>query len=520
MIRNPLVPPPPPPCAGRLATGARGARPRSQPLAALALWCLLTQLLPAQTSDAPWRYSLVHGATLTDDCPVCDRPALVLPLRGSFDLRLLDTNPLFTTYALEDIRFSAGHEGGPRYTVSGTGEYRVGGEVALTRQLTLKLVVDDGSGPQHAALAGDHAPLERLPPMIHASAKQTDGTDFRQLDIVLAAAPFRDLWFSTVHGMTSGTTPPPFEHFRPSEVLAIDGRRVLSNAALTRAFGIMPIVPDIGLDAIDARPGGEIAFSATQPVFSETLGEMLQPGDVLSDHGRILHRHRDLIAPFAPMPPIVDFGLDAIHDQDKQGLVFSIGTDFFSERLGVVIRRGDLLSSDGSVVRTAARLLERFHPVDDGGTPAEAPGLDAVFVWPSGEIWFSTESGFADRVLGPVHGGDLLSDSGYIVFKNLELVSAFSPLEDLADFGLDALVVVTDTLAPLPPPATVSLNLRPESSGWRLEWTGDGRFFQVLGATAAGGPYLPLAPIQSNRALERTGWLSAHPDYFFRVRQW
>jgi hypothetical protein len=41
----------------------------------------------------------------------------------------------------------------------------------------------------------------------------------------------------------------------------------------------------------------------------------------------------------------------------------------------------------------------------------------------------------------------MLSDQGFIVVRNLDLVQPFSPLEDLADFGLNGLWLVTD-LAP------------------------------------------------------------------------
>ena len=84
----------------------------------------------------------------------------------------------------------------------------------------------------------------------------------------------------------------------------------------------------------------------------------------------------------------------------------------------------------------------RFRP------PLVVPdyGLDAVHVWPSGEIWFSTEEGFQDGALGPIAAGDLLSDQGYVVYRNLELLGPFAPIEDLADFGLDALFLVSDAV--------------------------------------------------------------------------
>jgi hypothetical protein len=254
-------------------------------------------------------------------------------------------------------------------------------------------------------------------------------------------------------------------------------------------------------------------------VFSESLG-WLRPGDVLSDQGRVLRHHLELILPFAPMPPIDDSGLDALQEMGKGVMAFSITSEFFSERLGRKLGRGDLLTSEGAVLRTNRELLARFHPMAEGGGVAGDLGLDAVYLWPSGEIWFSTESGFQDEQLGMVRGGDLLSDSGYIVFQNLDLVAAFSPLEDLADFGVDGLVVVTDTLDPLPPPVVRGLEVHPSTGGLRLEWVGAGRFFQVLGAPTATGPYLPLTEVQTDRHLNQAAWIKAHPEYFYKVRQW
>lgn len=475
--------------------------------------------LSAQTTEAPWRYTLIHGATLTDDCPICGRPAVMLPMRGTFDLSKVDENPLFTTYALEAIEFSAGSEGGPRYVLRGRGAYEVGGEVAVTQRLTLELTFDDGHSVKNVSFASDHGALDRLWPMLGVTVKQTNGTMVQQIDLQLSAAPFRDLWFSTNHGMTSGATPPPFAVYGHGDLLSRGGHRVKSNTELTRRLGIMPAVPDIGLDAVEVRPGGEIAYSSTEAVFSESLG-WLRPGDVLSDQGRVLLQHEELIRPFSPMPPVTDVGLDALHDMGKGGVAFSSTSEFFSERLGRKLGRGDLLASDGVVLRTNQDLLARFHPVAGGGGTVGDLGLDAVHLWPGGEIWFSTEAGFQDQELGVVRGGDILSDSGYIVFQNLDLVAAFSPLEDLADFGVDGLVVVSDVLDPLPPPVVRGLEVHPSTGAIRLEWLGDGRFFQVLGARTASGPYMPLTEVQTDHFLDQAGWIKTHPEYFYRVRQW
>ena len=45
--------------------------------------------------------------------------------------------------------------------------------------------------------------------MIGIKLRQTNGTMLQEYTIELAAAPFREVWFSTAHGLTSGTRPPP-----------------------------------------------------------------------------------------------------------------------------------------------------------------------------------------------------------------------------------------------------------------------------------------------------------------------
>jgi len=479
------------------------------------------QALLAQTAPTPnpWRYTLVHGSTLLDDCPVCDRPALILPLRGTFELRQTSENPLFTFYTLENIDFEAGSEGGPRYRVTGRGEYQVGGEVALVHQLSLQLLVDDGLSPRQASCSSGLAPVDRAWPMLRLPVKQTDGTEFHQLSLELSAAPFRDLWFSTNHGMTSGTTPPPFVSLPNSTLLSHLGHPVKTNAQLTRNLGLMPIVPDIGLEAVDVLPGGEIAFSPTRDIFSESLGP-LQRGDVLSDRGRILHTQASLLSPFQPMPPMPPLGLDAVHVTGPGEVCFSLDTGFFSEKLGRSISPGDLLTNQGTVLKSQAELLSKFQIVTGDETTQANPGLDAVYLWPTGEIWFSTTHPFQDKSLGLILAGDLLSDQGYVVFRNLELVAAFSPLEDLADFGLDAFTLVTDaTPVPASPPIVTAITLQAPETSLRLEWQGQGRFFQVLGAPSPAGPYFPLTPILPDQSFT-TRQPAHHPEFYFRVRHW
>src|SRR5207249_12000805 len=149
---------------------------------------------------------------------------------------------------------------------------------------------------------------------------------------------------------------------------------------------------DTGIDALDIAPGGEILFSLNVDVFSETLGP-IRHGDLLSDRGAIVRRNRDLMAAFAPAETNADFGLDAAQVMTNGEIYFSTTTNVVAPQIGTLFR-GDILSDKGSLIRSNQQLLSRFS------LPPELVfhdyGLDAIYVWPGGEIWFSTEEGFND----------------------------------------------------------------------------------------------------------------------------
>jgi hypothetical protein len=147
-------------------------------------------------------------------------------------------------------------------------------------------------------------------------------------------------------------------------------------------------------------------------------------------------------------------------------------------------------------------------------------GLDALYVWPNGEIWFSLEQGFDDLQLGQILAGDLLSDQGYIVFHNLELTSAFAPVEDPADFGLDALYIVTDATPPAPAPRIVSVSNSPLSGDIILQWDGLGRAFQLEKAGDVAGPFLPASPIIPDSNWIDSGAAQSNSKAFYRLGQW
>lgn len=98
-------------------------------------------------------YTLAPGSTFQKvciaPCPCAYPPALPEVLTGTFLLVLAGSDPLFTNYQLNEIFWTAlDSNGGISHQITGQGTYKLGGEVAVTQQLTLDLSID-GASPQH-----------------------------------------------------------------------------------------------------------------------------------------------------------------------------------------------------------------------------------------------------------------------------------------------------------------------------------------------------------------------------------
>lgn len=89
-------------------------------------------------------YKLEPESTLTQErcagpCD-CAFDPITGPIAGTFTLRVANQGPLFTEYAVSGADWAAMLEFNA-VTIRGGGEYRIGGEVATSQEMTLSLVV-------------------------------------------------------------------------------------------------------------------------------------------------------------------------------------------------------------------------------------------------------------------------------------------------------------------------------------------------------------------------------------------
>src|ERR1043166_9521586 len=72
----------------------------------IALLSLFT--FSAIAAEPPWRYQLLEGSSLADECLICGRPTIIIPMRGSFTLRRGSVSPISQTFSIENANFQAG----------------------------------------------------------------------------------------------------------------------------------------------------------------------------------------------------------------------------------------------------------------------------------------------------------------------------------------------------------------------------------------------------------------------------
>jgi len=131
-------------------------------LAAGIAWSAPCAGSPADTTGTPYTLITPPSALEIGCQGPCACAVVGLSTFGSFTLVRTGSDPLYTHYAVE--RFIASFNNGPgAVAITGSGQYVIGGEVALVQELTLDLVIQGGAA-QHfdSGLVPVSAPFPQL----------------------------------------------------------------------------------------------------------------------------------------------------------------------------------------------------------------------------------------------------------------------------------------------------------------------------------------------------------------------
>lgn len=460
-----------------------------------ALLCWTTHAIDSQLN---WRYQLLEGSFSADDCLLCGRPTINIPMRGSFMLRRIAATPQATRYVIENASFKAGDS----YSFTGSGTYETTGDFVIRQTMTLVGDLTTPSGTKNSTFTNQSSTITRRWPMLAATLTQTNGTLASTITLTIAAAPLQEIWFSTATNFTRAIKVD--NEVSDGDLLSSAGRIVKSNGDLQNFPG--PTYANIGLDAVDLLPGGVIAFSGYAK-------GVLNDGDYAYSPSGLIFRWQDFMPILSPTLAS-DPGLDALNFVAPDNFYFSTKQDFDS------FGHGDILTVNttagtGGLFKKNADLLVQFHPAE-----VKDYGLDALYIWPSGEIWFSTTNDFSDSVLGTVTAGDLLSDAGYIVYRNADLTAALQPVgTSPTDFGLDAVAVISDAVVD-DGATTIKAVWDSANKGVIVSWKGGGRVFQLERASDVAGPWSAITPIIPDLQFEDFDAAGAQQNSFYRLRQW
>jgi hypothetical protein len=202
----------------------------------------------ASTLAATTGYSLnVPPSSFEYGCPSqgpCDCALVMYPTYGSFELTPAGSDPLYSYYTLD--RYIASFNNGPgAVSITGSGTYKVGGEFALTQQMTLDLSV--WGGPVQHFDSGV-VPVSGAFPKIHAECA-VHGFACYDTVITIDAGPV---------AVAGGPPPAP----RPNGIAAVEPnpftRTTAIVVALDRAVPVDVTVLDLAGRRVRALAGAQV----------------------------------------------------------------------------------------------------------------------------------------------------------------------------------------------------------------------------------------------------------------------
>jgi len=162
-------------------------------------------LANAQSGSGPVLYRLNPDSNLQRGCfPPCECPVMITePVKGTFLLTPIGFDGLFDQYAVSDVNWQFTNYDGTTTLITGSGTYKVGGEVALQQELSLYLQ-ENGGKVEH-----------------FDSGLVQDSTSFPKINITISTNG--QFCFDTAIEVSAAPTPAPQLHIglTPTNTLLI-----------------------------------------------------------------------------------------------------------------------------------------------------------------------------------------------------------------------------------------------------------------------------------------------------------
>ena len=154
-------------------------------------WSLLVLLLlspiPAQAGEGTVLYRLATGSTLLDDCLICGRPSIELPIEGTFLLTLEAIGDVTDWYRVDALDFRTTEDAS--YQGNGSGSYltRLGqGGVVEIQSLFLEVEINNEAGLR---LESGEVKVEAGLPAFDIQAMEATQSQMRVFTLHLLAQP-------------------------------------------------------------------------------------------------------------------------------------------------------------------------------------------------------------------------------------------------------------------------------------------------------------------------------------------
>lgn len=465
-------------------------------LARALLFFLLLASAPVHNAETI-HYQLLYGSAIS--YKVGGSSAGFWGAKGSLDLRFIEQNGDVARYAIENAHVNG--DSAHQFTGSGTLNVTAGARLNCTLTLT------NVAGPDSDVIVFTNISTtpDRKWPMLALRARQPTVND-AAYTIDIRAAPFRDIWISPAIDFRANALPAGANMIHSGDLVSLDGRIIKRNAELLAAYGSLTPA-DCGLDAVALAPGGGLAFSthafASVPdsaIFMPAFRNPISYTDIFTN---------------AVATAMTDPGIDGLHFTSPASFYFSVKRDAtysIPNTAPITLRDGDIWWTDLQTheLRRSRSREELFaFPDYQPWLVDPSVGIDAFYIWPSGEVWFSLRSSWTAHTA-------IYSSDGYPVFTDTFIFESFKPATDP---GLDAFLVITDlTSTESAPPFIQPANISP-TGDLTLHWQGAGGAYLVERASKISGPFESLSPITANQTFVFS-MPTTNAGEFFRVRQW